>query len=50
MDFNSSKARLQFYVQTVWFYISSWGVTKTKTLENLDLRPKTRISFWDYEN
>ena len=26
------------------------GVTKTKTLENEDLRPKTRLSFRDYEN
>ena len=26
------------------------GVTKTKTLENQDLRPKTRLSFRDYEN
>ena len=24
-------------------------VTKTKTLENEDLRPKTRLSFRDYE-
>ena len=28
----------------------STGVTKTKTLENEDLRPKTRLSFRDYEN
>ena len=26
------------------------GVTKTKTLENEDLRPKTRSSFSYYEN
>ena len=26
------------------------GVTKTKTLENEDLRPKTRLSFRHYEN
>ena len=26
------------------------GITKTKTLENEDLRPKTRLSFRDYEN
>ena len=26
------------------------GVTKTKTLENEDLKPKTRLSFRDYEN
>ena len=26
------------------------GVTKTKTLENEDLSPKTRLSFRDYEN
>ena len=26
------------------------AVTKTKTLENEDLRPKTRLSFRDYEN
>ena len=25
------------------------GVTKAKTLENQDLRPKTRLSFRDYE-
>ena len=29
---------------------SNTGVTKTKTLENEDLRPKTRLSFRDYEN
>ena len=28
----------------------SLGVMKTKTLENEDLRPKTRLSFRDYEN
>ena len=27
-----------------------WGVTKTKTLENEDLRPKTCLSFQDYES
>ena len=26
------------------------GVTKTKTLENQDLGPNTRLSFQDYEN
>ena len=26
------------------------GVTKTKTLENEDLRPKTHLSFRDFEN
>ena len=30
--------------------LSDLGVTKTKTLENEDLRPKTRLSFRDYEN
>ena len=33
-----------------WERHSFQGVTKTKTLENEDLRPKTRLSFRDYEN
>ena len=39
-----------FSVKVIFYIMWEMGVTKTKTLENEDLRPKTRLSFRDYEN
>ena len=49
--FSFLRPRTTFHTLPLYhLYTQKLGVTKTKTLENEDLRPKTRLSFRDYEN